>query len=155
MSEHRIIRQAIAAKLQSVVGIGNVFEFERFCDKEKPFRDLYAAGASLEGWHIRRVGRREDAANNEVFTDWEIRGFKALADADETELIFDDRIDAINDAFRADPTLGRVVLYPKDDAPVVPELADSGPVMFSGVLCHACKLKLTTRTVDDADRPWD
>ena len=104
---------------------------------------------------MRRVARREDAKNNEVLTTWEVRGFRGIEDAAETELAFDAVIDVIGDAFRADPTMGRVVLYPADDQQAVPELVDSGPAMFTGVLCHAARLRLVTRHVLDAERPWD
>jgi len=155
MNEHTQIRNAIVAKLATVAGIGQVYGFERYGKTDKDFRALYAAGDKVLGWHLRRVARREDALNNEVFTTWEIRGFKGLEDADSSELAFDDLIDAIGDAWRADPTLGGLVLYPRDTALVVPELADAGPAMFAGVLCHSARLKLVTRTVIDAGRPWD
>ncbi|UCV13770.1 hypothetical protein [Quatrionicoccus australiensis] len=153
--ENREIRRAIAAKLLSVAGIGNVFEYERAAANEKAFRELYATDENLLGWHIRRVGRKEDAVNAEVLTDWEIRGFKAIQDAVASELAFDDLIDDILDAFRADPTLGKVLLYPRDKSNSIPDLADSGPVMFCGVLCHAAKLKFTTRTAELSVKPWD
>lgn len=155
MSEHLTIRAAIIAKLQAVAGIGQVYAFERYAKDDAAFRALYATGDRLLGWHVRRVARREDADNNEVMTDWEIRGFMGMEDASETELLFDSLIDGIHDAWRADPTLGRVLLFPKDTASVVPDLADAGPVMFAGVLCHSARLKLTTRHVVDAPRPWE
>jgi hypothetical protein len=155
MSEHATIRAAIVAKLQTVSGIGQVYDYERYGKTDKDFREIYAAKDRVLGWHVRRVARREDALNNEVMTDWEIRGFMSLEDAGASELDFDTLIDAIGDAWRADPTLAGVVLYPRDEARVVPELADSGPALFAGVLCHGARLKLTTRHVIDAGRPWD
>ena len=154
MSGHREIRALIAGKLRSIV-TEPVYEFERFAATEKTFRALYQAGETLAGWHIRRTGRREDAENNEVFTEWEMRGVRALDDSAESELLLDDQVDLVLAAFRSDPTLGRKLIYPKSKDDVVPQLADSGPVMFCGVLCHAVKLKYTTRTAIDTDRPWD
>lgn len=155
MSEHATIRAAIVAKLKTVAGIGQVYAYERYAKTDKDFRDIYAAKDRVLGWHVRRVARREDAENNEVMTDWEIRGFMSLEDASASELDFDTLVDAIGDAWRADPTLGRVVLYPRDEGLVVPELADAGPALFAGVLCHSARLKLTTRHAVDAGRPWD
>lgn len=155
MSEHAPIRAAIVAKLKSVAGIGQVFGYERYAKTDKDFRELYAANDRVLGWHVRRVARREDAQFNEVMTDWELRGFMSLEDATASELAFDDLVDSICDAWRADPTLDGLVLYPRDTALVVPELADAGPALFAGVLCHSARLKLTTRTVRDAGRPWD
>jgi hypothetical protein len=155
MSEHATIRAAIVAKLKTVPGIGQVYDFERYGKSDKDFRALYAADDKVLGWHLRRVARKESAIFNEVLTTWEIRGFMGLEDAESSELFFDGLIDAIGDAWRADPTLGKAVLYPQDDGQAVPELADSGPVMFAGVLCHSARLRLVTRHVIDAGRPWD
>lgn len=155
MSEHLTLRTAIVAKLLTVTDIGTVHSFERNARDEAGFREIYAAGERVQGWHVRRVSRREGAEFNQVFTDWEIRGFMSIEDAVETELLFDTLLDAICDAWRADPTLGGAVLYPMDDASGVPVIADAGPVLFAGVLCHSVRLKLTTRHVCDAGRPWD
>jgi hypothetical protein len=155
MTEHRGFRTAIAARLATVAGVGAVFEFERYAKDDKSFRTLYAAGGEIRGWHIRRVSRRESADLNEVKTTWELRGFFGLQDAAESELDVDDVIDAIGDVWRADPTLGGLFLYPAGDDPAVPELSDSGPAVFAGVLCHCVKLRLVTRHQIDAPRPWD
>ncbi|MDR1995145.1 hypothetical protein [Azonexus sp.] len=155
MSEHAILRAAIAAKLASVPGLGQVYNYERYAKSDADFREFYAAGDRLQGWHVRRVARRENAGSNEVLTTWELRGFMSIDDAAASELLFDELIDRILDAWRDDPTLGRAVLYPRDGADPVPQLEDSGPAMFCGILCHSARLKLVTRTVRDAGRPWD
>lgn len=155
MSEHETLRTAIVARLQTVADVGAVFDYERYAKDDAAFRALYATGDCLLGWHVRRVARKETGAFNEVLTTWEIRGFMGLEDASASELLFDTLIDRIADAWRADPTLSRLVLYPKDDAGAVPELVDAGPAMFAGVLCHSARLRLVTRHVLDAARPWD
>lgn len=149
------IRNAIVARLASVPGIGAVYQYERFAADDKKFRALYAQGATLLGWHVRRVGRREFCDMNIVETDWEIRGFSALSDGDESELAFDALLDAIFDAWRADPTLNGAVFYPRDDEAMVPTLADSGPVMFAGVLCHSARLRISTRHRLETPTPWE
>lgn len=155
-NEHSIQRAALVAKLKSVAGIGVVFDYERYAKDEKAFRELYASGGKVLGWHIRRVARRETAIFNEVSVTWEIRGFYGLADGEASELAFDDLIDAIGDAFRADPTLSGVFMYPHDEDQPVPELVDSGPVVFAGVLCHSARLRYKGRVViENAARPWD
>ena len=150
-----VIRNAIVACLASVPGIGPVHSFERFAADDKRFRTLYAQGSAVLGWHVRRVGRREQCDMNLVDTDWEIRGFAGMNDADESELAFDALLDAVFAAWRADPTLGGVVFYPKDDEVMVPSLVDSGPVMFAGVLCHAARLKISTRHRLETPTPWE
>lgn len=155
MSEHRILRTAIAAKIQSLPNVGQVHLYERYAAAEKALRAIYATGDRMIGWLIRRTGRREDAAHDEVYTDWEIRGYLAFDDAAESELQIDDLVDSIIDAFRMDPRLGRLLLTPKDKASIVPDLADSGPCMFAGVLCHGVKLTYTTRTEAGLGRTWE
>lgn len=155
MSEHRDLRAAIVAQLQAISDVGQVFDYERYAKDDAAFRELYAAGERVLGWHVRRVARKESPDFNEVLTTWEIRGFMALQDAEASELFFDDLIDRIGDAWRANPTMDRAVLYPKDGAEVVPELVDSGPALFAGVLCHGARLRLVTRHVIEATRPWD
>jgi hypothetical protein len=145
-TENRRIRDAIVATISSVPNIGNVFSFERYAASEKAFRDLYESAGQVRGWHVRRTARVETGAHGEVRTTWEIRVFWSLSDADESELAFDDAIDAVIDAFRADPRLGGVVFTPLEDQPDVPEIIDSGPVKFAGVLCHSARLRHVTRS---------
>ncbi len=145
-SENSVLRSAIAARLRTVSGIGAVFDYERYAKTDKDFKELYGGDSKLLGWHIRRVSRRESQANNEVDTGWEIRGFRSLNDASASEKEFDDLVDAVLDAFRAEPRLGGLLLTPKDDGQAVPEIQDSGPVMFCGVLCHSVRLRYQTRS---------
>jgi len=155
MSENRIIRAAIAAWLMRVEDVGQVHEFERYAKDDKAFRQLYTqADGSLQGWHIRRVGRSQGSVFDEVRTTWELRAFRALADGESSELVFDDLLDRVIAEYRKDPTLGGVVFWPTNDDAWAPELVDSGPAMFGGVLCHCAKLRLMTRHVgDDAPQP--
>ncbi len=155
MSENRTIRAAIAAFLSAVPGAGQVHQYERYSKDDKAFKQFYAGtGDVLQGWHIRRVGRVEGADIGEVRTTWEIRGFRAINDGDESELAFDDLIDLVTAAYRADPTMGGAVLWPTLDDSWAPELIDSGPAFFAGVLCHCAKLRLVTRhVIDDAPQP--
>lgn len=155
MSEHRLLRAAIVAQLQTVPDIGNVFDFERYAKDDATFRDIYNSGAGILGWHVRRVARKETMAFNEVLTTWEIRGFASLQDDSATELIFDDLIDAIGDAWRNDPCMNGAVLSPTNETNVVPELVDTGPALFCGVLCHSARLRLITRHIAEGPRYWE
>lgn len=152
--EHQVIRAAIAAWLRAVPGIGAVYEYERYAKDDRAMRQFYALGDGLLGWHVRRVGRVESGDLNEVKTSWEVRGFMSIADAEASELAFDGLIDQVLAFYRADPTLGGVVLWPALDDVCVPEVTDSGPAFFGGVLCHCVKLRLVTRhVIDDAPQP--
>jgi hypothetical protein len=65
-----------------------------------------------------------------------------------SELTFDDLIESVRDAFAQDETLGGTVDQcsepGNEDGESCIQLDDAGPVMFGGVLCHACRLGLTT-----------
>ncbi len=147
MSIHSDVRSAIAATLDTVDDIGKVQTYQRYAKRNTEFKDFYVTGDQLCGWFVERHSFREkpytDGAN-ELTQNWHIKGFMALVDADASELGFDDKIDAIADAFRADDTLGgKVITCIDGDRAGIQEL-DAGPVMFAGVLCHGVKLGLTT-----------
>lgn len=145
------IRAAIVARLNATPGIGRVHSYERFARSEKEFRDLYADGNRILGWHVRRtkthsVGR---GAAHQVAHNFSIRGFMSLEDASASELAFDALIESIRAAFRADDTLGGLARTCSDETGAGVQVADSGPVMFAGVLCHAATLQLTVHTLGD------
>lgn len=149
------IRGAIKTKIQTVPNIGIVHDYERFAAEQAKFRTLYLSGVApnqrIQGWHVRRVATRETyiaLSRWVVRHEWRIRGFMAIDDADATEKLFDTLIEAIRDAFRAAPTLTAEPDYSEvvtDEERAGVQVADSGPVMFAGVLCHAARLELTSR----------
>jgi hypothetical protein len=142
-----LVRAAIVAKLQAVPGVGVVHPYERYVEKPGKFLELFTVDGRVAGWIVRRVAEREMAdssAFNRVETDWELRGYASLLDAEQSELSFDSTVDRVRDAFRSDQSLGGVVTGLSASAAVGLQLADSGPVMFAGVLCHSARLTLTT-----------
>ena len=155
MSPLNVIRSAIVAALQAVPDLGVVHAYERFASHEKAFRDLYVQGGKLLGWHVRRVATRETGSAvglNQSVTQWRIGGLMALDDAGASELAMEHLVEAIRDRFRADETLGGVVLSTGDLAqgesgPVGIQVEESGSAMFCGVLCHAVRLGLVTTSV--------
>ena len=144
------IRDAIAAKMATVENIGIVHKYERFAKGEKDFRTLYDFNGQILGWNIRRITRVETSqmfGSSEIVNKWRVRGFMSLADALSSELTFDGLVEDLCAAFRADETLGGLI-----NSTVIPaqgniaglQEEDSGPVMFSGVLCHSASLALYT-----------
>jgi hypothetical protein len=81
-----------------------------------------------------------------VLNKWRISGFLSLDDANQSEIVFDNLVEAVCDAFRADETLGGLIAGTVMDNPNVAgiQVEDSGPVMFAGVLCHSARLVLYT-----------
>jgi hypothetical protein len=151
MSTLSIIRDAIAQKHRSVTDVGIVHAHERFTRDEEKFRALFVVKTAnvpqqVRGWWWRRVGTQEKTLNTGTVMNvptWECRGYMALNDANQSELEFDELIEAFRDLVRADPTLGGVCdPNPGEEDGV--QVLDSGPVMFCGVLCHSAVLQLKT-----------
>lgn len=146
------IRTAIVACLQSVDDIGIVHGYERYANDLARLKTLYwsASHNAVRGWYVRRVVTIEDGnvqGRTVEHVRWRIVGVMALDDAAASELAFDDLIESVRDAFAAEETLGGTVdqcTSTDERAESCIQLDDAGPVMFGGVLCHACRLSLTT-----------
>jgi len=151
MSALQDLRAAIVAKLSGIAGIGVVHDRERYAHAMDKLKLLYvpAGEQQLRGWFVRRTSINETSAGGSRRVQtvaWRIQGVMALDDAISSEITFDNLIETITDTFRADPTLGGLVLTPKpEDEDAGVQVVDSGPVMFANVLCHSARLALTTR----------
>ena len=152
---HAAIRDALAALFAAVPAVGQVHNRERYLREETKFRELYlytplGGSKQVRGWWLRRTATAERSLGVgrtlEVHT-WQLRGYMALNDEEGSELAFDALIEALRDAYRADPTLGGVCeqspLADGDNADGL-QLLDSAPVLFCGVLCHSALLELRT-----------
>lgn len=143
------IREAIVAKLQNVPGIGRVQAYQRYSDDLASLSDFYMDGDGLLlGWYVRRVSVDEGRIGKQTpeVTKWEIVGFRAVVDADESELLFNDLIDAVRAAFRDDawPSLGRDVHTRVGEGESGIQVKTIEHVVFgAGVLCHSATLGLT------------
>lgn len=147
------IRAKIAEKIFALDNAVAVHEYERYTKNASDLVALYKSGPPenprLHGWYVRRVGTKEifvDTGRWSIYHAWRMRGFMALDDADETEKLFDERIEAIRDTFRYDPDLGGLVfecIAQNGESGV--QVISSGPVLFAGVLCHSAELGLTTQ----------
>lgn len=146
-------RAALVALIQSVPEVGRVHAYQRYAREEAAFQAHYlytlAGGKKqLRGWQVSRVSVVERTVGvGRVLNEhsWQIRGYLALEDALASELVFDDLVEDIRAAFRADPTLGGVsTAEPIGDEDGI-QMRDAGPVIFCGVLCHSALLTLQTR----------
>jgi hypothetical protein len=149
------IRNALVAQAQAVDGFGIVHARERYVPDEAKFRQAYLVddgngGKQLRGWWLRRVRTTERTVtirSSMVAHTWQWRGYMAFNDQAESELLFDDLIEAYRDAFRADPTLGGVCEASPEDIGSGEDgvqVIDAGPVTFCGVLCHSAVLQVKT-----------
>ncbi|MDA8107567.1 MAG: hypothetical protein M0015_02930 [Betaproteobacteria bacterium] len=150
------IRTKIAEKIFAVAPTIAVHDYERYTKNMSDLAAMYksedvldANAARLNGYHVRRVATAEDepmvGAKKEVTHTWEIRGFMALDDADATEKLFDNQVEAIRDTFREDDTLGGLVATTVVGNAAGVQVLESVPVVFAGVLSHSAKLRLFTR----------
>lgn len=157
MTTLAVQRAAIAAAIAAVPDAGQVHDYERYAERESDFRGLYVATVAgqpqIRGWHVRRTTTREIAAALGVATEvntWRIVGYAGIDDAAASEKTFDDLVETVRAAFRADPTLGGVfadlcdLTAAPDAAPYGLQVTGSAPVLFAGKLCHRVELALTT-----------
>lgn len=143
------IRGAIKTRLQGVAAVGKVNDYERFAARDKEFQDLYkdAASGQIRGWNLHRQAKIETSGavgRNVIVNRWTLRGFMALNDAAASAITFDNLVEAVCDAFRADETLGGVVASTVTENAAGIQVEESVPVMFAGVLCHSARLTLNT-----------
>jgi hypothetical protein len=160
---HRQIRDAIAAVIAGAQANTRVQTYERYAVQLPALKELYVAEGRLIGCHIRRVSLKRTTGGIgrwHALTRWQIRFYHAIADDEASELAFDDWLDAVAQAFKADETL-RTVEFPNGAvAQTGPadsqktqglQIDDSTPVMFCGVLCHAAKCTLWTQHFEGAN----
>lgn len=144
------VRAAIKTTLEGVSGIGQVHDYERFAKRTADFLALYRSTThnQVRGWNFRRVSTQErspDVGRFIVTARWQIRGYMTLDDSATSEKTFDNLVEDVRDAFRANDTLGGVV-----DTCIIGDVAgaqleEAGPVMLADHLCHGARLTLQTR----------
>lgn len=149
------IRTGIVTKLNSVEGAGRVHAYQRYIGNAKDFADLYTVTdeggetpPQVKGWFVSRVSTREyskTVGRTMVDHTWRIQGFMALDDAAGSRLAFDDLIEAVRDAVRADPRLGGVCATTNIEGVAGVQVEEVGDIWFLKNLCHGAKLRLVTR----------
>tara|TARA_B100001105_G_scaffold251204_1_gene240607 strand:+ start:15540 stop:16019 length:480 start_codon:yes stop_codon:yes gene_type:complete len=151
MSSLAAHRAAILAKLQTVAQLGVLHDEEPYARDNAAFQakylwDLGSGQKQLRGWFFRRTATREMTLGvGRVMNahTWRLQGFMALNPPDSGKT-FDGLIEAMRQAFRADETLGGIAAPGPLNNPTGVQVLDSGPVSFTGVLCHGATLQLTT-----------
>ena len=145
------IRAAILAKLAAVPDIGRVHGRERDANNAAALRALYVASVGgaeqLRGWFVsRRAAANTKAGSGPalVATTWSITGYLALDDDAATEPAMDSLVDALVNEFWRDQNLGGAVINCSNGDAAGLQVAELGPVLFAGVLCHRARLTLTT-----------
>lgn len=151
MTANAAIRAAIVSVMQAVPDIGMVQDRERYAKSLadlKPFYTMPTLG--LRGWFVRRIAvaeRDRVLPRSNEYTRWRIQGVMAFDDDAASELVFDDLVEQLRDAFRANDTLNGTVTQCAlpDGSEAGLQLLDAGTVSFAGVVCHSARLQLTTQ----------
>lgn len=151
MSLHDV-RLAIASVLSSVADIGRVHAYQRYATSLRDLSDLYRSPAhnQLRGWNVSRASTREIAniqGRTVEITTWRIIGAMALDDAGQSEIVFDDLVESVRNAFAQDETLGGTVAQcsdPNGEGESGIQVDQLSPGKFADVLCHLAQLSLMT-----------
>lgn len=147
MAMSDLVRAAIVAQLNAIDGIGRVHAYQRYAADMGKMAELYKAeDGQLRGWLVRRgtVAEKKAGSKHIETVRWTLQGFMALADANQTELLFDSLVDTIREQFRDNRTLGIAGLTTIGEDAAGVQVDESEPVLFANVLCHSAKLSLTT-----------
>jgi hypothetical protein len=147
MSESAI-RAQIYAILSGVTDIGKVYDYERWAADWTTFINFFKVtideADQIRGWEIGRRSAKEaqtvlgiSSLSRERTHLFVIRGYMGLSDADATEKIFNDLIEAVATAFRANKTLNGSA---RDHDFIQAEVIDMRT--FGGVLCHYTELTI-------------
>ena len=136
-----LIRDQIKAILLATSGVGTkVHDYERWAKTWEDYLAFFKSNGLIKGWTITRTATSEakstTTTNMRTHT-FLIRGYYSLDDSAATEKTFQNVIEAIATAFRADPTLNGTAF---DSDPLQVDIV--GNVMFGSVLCHFCELRL-------------
>lgn len=144
------IREQAAAILASVPGVGVVHEYQRYATSWDRFMELFRhenadGDREINGWCITRTRTEEPhstASHNQRTHTFLIRGFYGLQDGAGSELVFQDVIERICDAFRAEYSLNGTA---NDTSPI--QVEEVGADMMGNVLCHYCELSFTAEEI--------
>mgnify|MGYP003603075881 FL=1 len=151
-------RAAIVTLMETVAEVGIVHRCERYASGNDGYKKLYQYKPSggtdgfadephIRGWTVRRTETRELNSNGQILNEhtWTVRGYLSFRDSVESELIFDDLVERVRDAFRfaklGVPTVIGNGVFEQRGVQVV----SAGPVVFGGALCHSAVLEFTTR----------
>jgi hypothetical protein len=148
------IRDAIVAIVSAVPGVGLFHEREKYTKTTSKLKDFYVTEGQIAGGFVRRVARRKESPDAGhtfvVFTTWELHYFCGFQEGADSEVEFDELLDAIDTAFDADQTLGGTVDTTVTDEQSGLRLLTSQPAMFAGVLVHYAKLRLISEHTEMA-----
>lgn len=145
------IRSALATRIAAVSGGPGVVHSRIRWSNENPdssaFQTLFVSGGRINFAQITRKGRKvirsvEDSRRR-VQHEIEIVFVYGMEDADTTETLFQDMLEAVAlNLETGDHTLGGACITHTE-----PEISDIGHEVRSDVLCHAATMRITVEEV--------
>ena len=139
---YRTIVDEIVNRISQVENVGIVHPYQRYTYEADGFKTLFkdARTSTVRAWLVSRVAIRDeqsaDSANTVVHT-FEILGFMSLSDVRESELEFQELVDAVAAQFRPQGRLGGVC---EQIRPIQVEIIARDKI--SGHFCHTCRMTI-------------
>lgn len=139
------IRAAIKSTLESVSGMGTVHDYVRWADNWGDFLSLFKTESNkINGWCFSRVKTpmlQRTIGEVERAYIYTLRGYYGLKDSDATEKTFQALIEAAQEAFLTDETLGGACETTRPDSgPMNGAVGLQADIVeirkFGTVLCH-------------------
>lgn len=137
------INAEIKTILSAVPGIGIVHSRERWTNDKTKLKAMFAMEDKINGWQITRRATAESRLPGEATRTYTflIRGYYSFEDNDvdgsASEVIIQNLVEAICDAFRSNPSLN---LSCENSGPMQVDAVE--PLLFSGYLVHHIQFSL-------------
>ncbi len=139
------IRTELKTVIEAVSGIGNVYDYLRYSNSEKNFKDLFKADKKINGWQITRQATSEETEsqnyNNIRTHKFLIWGIYSAKDVDASEKTFQDLVEAVTAALRtagkSPQPLSGTALYVEP-----PQVEKIEYRCFGGVLVHSVDISV-------------
>ncbi len=146
-AELRAAIVAIAAAGSPPPDVGTVHGRERYAASTKDLVSRYVRDGRLKGGYVALESRSERALDDGLWRVewlWRLTLYRALDDGGESQTAFEQSLDALARAFRADDWRGRALTAPWAFR------ADIDNVSFGGVLAHRARCGLAAETLETA-----
>lgn len=122
--------------------LGMVHKYERWTAEWGVFLNLFKDPATgrIFGWEIRRASFHAvklDSLQEEITHGYVIKGYLGVQDSEQTERLFNQKIDELSALFRGNHTLDGLCL---DAGPISAETIEERT--FGTVFCHYAELRL-------------
>jgi hypothetical protein len=143
MSSITTVKAEIVKVLQTVSGIGNIYDKPRYANSYEKILEFYKYGDNFKGIEFRIIFKsKPDGEDNECLSKYEFTLIHQVNDENSSEYTIDGFIDSISDAFESYKDLGGVV---REHLGI--ETTYNEVQMISNILCHVVKFQLEVKDV--------